>query len=186
MVALVLAAPSRPEHTVQSLSWRPPRREPIRVTSTSYQRVRRTRASSVPTGSRVAEWRANQGTINEPGHVSTRPPISRTAGFPRSGWKSKHSVAAFPILPGPHPGQRPVYCRLPSMRSWNHGTPESLSARRTFPSSPPLPEALCSDRLLSRSSSLIRPHAPDSHSPMDFTVETAYTIGLTNESPSPL
>ena len=47
-----------------------------------------------------------------------------------------------------------------------------------------LPEALCSDALLSAPSLLIRPHAPGSHPPMNFPGEAGYIIGLTDESPS--
>ncbi len=68
-------------------------------------------AGSVRLG-RVAGWRADQVTVKEPDHGSTPPPINRIAGFPRSGWKSTHSVAAFPILPSLYLGERSVCCSL--------------------------------------------------------------------------
>jgi hypothetical protein len=62
---------------------------------------------------RGAQWRASQVTMKEPDYVSTGPPIIRTAGFPRSGWKSGYSESAFPVPPGPNPGRRLVCARLP-------------------------------------------------------------------------
>ena len=63
--------------------------------------------------SRVAQWRASQVTVKEPDYVSTEPPIIRTAGFPRSGWKSRYSASAFPVPPEPNSGRRLVCARLP-------------------------------------------------------------------------
>ena len=71
-------------------------------------------AISYGTGtSRVAQWRASQVTVKEPDYVSTEPPIIRTAGFPRSGWKSRYSASAFPVPPEPNSGRRLVCARLP-------------------------------------------------------------------------
>jgi hypothetical protein len=83
---------------------------------------------------RVAGWRASQGTIKEPDHGSTPPPISRTAGFPRSGWKSRLSVAAFLILPSLCLGERSVCCNLQG-RSGSWRQPSALSALAPSPSS---------------------------------------------------
>ncbi len=118
---------------------------------------------------RVAGWRADQGRINQPGHGSTPPPINRTAGFPQSGWKSKLSVAAFPILPSLYLGERSVRCNLQRWSgSWRQ--PECVISTRTlsFSNACPLPETLCSDGLLSPSSLLLRPLAPVSRPPTNF------------------
>ena len=84
-------------------------------------------------GCRVAGWRADQDRIKHLGHGSTPPPISRTAGFPQSGWKSRLSVAAFPILPSLCLGERLVCCNLQRWSgSWRQ--PECIISTRTFPS----------------------------------------------------
>lgn len=118
---------------------------------------------------RVAGWRAGQVTIKEPDHGSTPPPINRTAGFPQSGWKSRHSVAAFPILPSLYLGERLVCCNL-QRRSGSWRQPECVISTRTLSFSHAClpPEALCSDGLLSPSSLLVRPHAPVSRPPTNF------------------
>ena len=136
---------------------------------------------------RVAGWRADQGRINQPGHGSTPPPINRTAGFPQSGWKSRHSVAAFPTLPSLCLGERLVCCNL-QRRSGSGRQLECIISTRTlsFSNACLLPEALCSDGLLSPPSLLLRPHAPVYRSPPHFPVVAGYSVGLMNERPSPL
>ena len=136
---------------------------------------------------RVAGWRADQGRINQPGHGSTPPPINRTAGFPQSGWKSRHSVAAFPTLPSLCLGERLVCCNL-QRRSGSGRQLECIISTPTlsFSNACLLPEALCSDGLLSPPSLLLRPHAPVYRSPPHFPVVAGYSVGLMNERPSPL
>ena len=119
------------------------------------------------------------------------PPLKfRTVGFPQYGFKASLSARACPgrdevkPTPGMPPSPAEFTPRLRAGTGDNLGTqpvrPEAGNPARSAPRTTPLtPGVLSSGRvMLSRPSSLIRPHAPVSGAPGDFTVEAAYTPGL--------
>jgi len=113
----------------------------------------------------------------------------RTVGFPQYGFKASLSARACPgrdevkPTPGMPPSPSEFTPRLRARNGDNLGTqpvrPEAGNPARSAPRTTPLtPGVLSSGRvMLSRPSSLIRPHAPVSGAPGDFTVLAAYTPG---------
>jgi hypothetical protein len=114
----------------------------------------------------------------------------RTAGFPQYGFKASLSARACPgrdevkPTPGMPPSPAEFTPRLRAGTGDNLGTqpvrPEAGNPARSAPRTTPLtPGVLSSGRVvLSRPSSLIRPHAPVSGAPADFVGYATYTAGL--------
>ena len=111
------------------------------------------------------------------------PPLKfRTSGFPQYGFKASLSARACPgedqVKPTPGMPWSPTEFtpRLRGVGGYRIGeppvpAPRGNPARTSLPTPPLTPGALGSGRvMLSRPSSLIRPHAPVSGAPGDFTV----------------
>jgi hypothetical protein len=123
--------------------------------------------------------------------TSPPPPLRfRTVGFPQYGSKASLSARACPggdeVKPTPGMPSSPAEfaSRLRDAGGYGIGTQPVAAlpgnpARSSLPAPPLTPGVLGSGRVvLSRPSSLIRPHAPVSGAPGDFTVVAAYTPGL--------
>ena len=118
------------------------------------------------------------------------PPLRfRRVGFPQYGSKASLSAEACPggdeVKPTPGmPSARPEFAsRLRDAGRYRIGTPpvpapKGNPARSSLPAPPLTPGVLGSGRvLLSRPSSLIRPHAPVSGAPRDFTTLRRFYSG---------
>src|SRR5574341_1388082 len=122
--------------------------------------------------------------------TSPPPPLKfRTSGFPQYGFKASLSAWACPggdegkPTPGMPSSPAEFASRLRDAGGYGIGTPPVAApkgnpARSSRPAPPLTPGVLGSGRvMLSRPSSLLRPHAPVSEAPGDFTVLAAYTPG---------